>query len=196
MSKTDSYIRAVFLIISLSFMLLIGCGKTGKADLDLPIKAIKWGSSQEDAVKALGTAKEEITQEGLTQLLWSNVRIWNEKATLLLRFDTTADNGLFYAGITFPELNEEKLVQHMKKEYGEPVRKDGTIYIWENKSVGDLPDTMHDQVKQALLGDSSEIQEGIWNTILKEPLVRISLQGNKLLYDAEHMALVRKLESN
>ena len=84
----------------------------------------------------------------------------------------------------------------MKKEYGEPVRKDGTIYIWENKSVGDLPDTMQEQVKQALLGDSSEIQEGIWNTILKEPLVRISLQGNKLLYDAEHMALVRKLESN
>lgn len=191
------WFRAVALVLLLIIpAMLIACGGKEKEKLNPPINGVSWGGTPEQVKEVLGEPKEELKQEGLTQLLWEDANVWNNKASLLLRFDTADDLGLFYTGITFTDLNEEELLELLTKEYGEPTRKEeGKITFWGGKTVGELSEELQTQIRETLLGGGSEVKEAVWQTILKEPLVHVSAWGNRVLYSADHMALVKKLES-
>ena len=151
------WFRAVALVLLLIIpAMLIACGGKEKEKLNPPIKGVSWGGTPEQVKEVLGEPKEELKQEGLTQLLWEDANVWNNKASLLLRFDTADDLGLFYTGITFTDLNEEELLELLTKEYGEPTRKEeGKITFWGGKTVGELSEELQTQIRETLLGGGS-----------------------------------------
>jgi hypothetical protein len=183
----------LLLVLSAVFL---GCGGGELKAFELPLKNMRWGMSVEEAIKAVGTQPdEEISQEGLTQLLWKETSILGEKASLHLRFDKTKDSGLFFAVLEFADVSDEKVLEKLKKEYGAPDAEDPakSLYTWESIKISGLPEDKQEAIKELLFGDASVTEESIWNQTKEEALVMIQLQHQKAVFTAEHMAAYRNL---
>lgn len=190
---TAIYISLFLLVVSVVFF---GCGGGEQKTLELPYRNMRWGMSSEEAVKAVGTQPdEEVRQEGLTQLVWNEISVLGEKASLQLRFDKTKEVGLFFAVLEFADVPDDKLLDKMKKEYGAFAAEDPakSLYTWESNKISSLPEDRQAAIKSLLFGDTSAAEETIWNQTKEEALVTIQLQHQKAVFTAEHMAAYRSL---
>lgn len=189
------------LLIYLIFACLSGCSNNEDSfGFQPPIPGIKWGMTPDEVVKELNLKEDNIhnNDSNIITLSYEDTSIFNQKADLILDFDMQSEIGLVRIRADFPNLNKDDLIIQLTNTYGKNVAVDDNWVPcqWESKKVVDLPTKIQDRFKYikvelpTIVNGTNGLfsNDTTWKNILDEPLVKVSIIDDKLVYTATNMA--------
>ncbi len=109
--------------------------------------------SPDEVLKVLKLSEDRILTEDerLTVIEYDNALIYDQVATVNMKFDTQADIGLMSMDVFFTDMDKTDLIDKLNNTYGKHTAVDDnkTPRQWESETIKELPKKIQDRFSYA-----------------------------------------------